>query len=181
VTRAFVAVRPPDSVLDEVAARTAGVELPAGGKWTTRNQWHITLQFLGNDADVDAVTSALDGIDIPVGSLDLSGAGTLPRERRSKYLVLFVYAGREWLRSVADAVAARLAPLGYERDGRDFDPHLTIARFKQRVALAGVCAAVGTEPFEQPWEVAEIGVYESRLGAGPAEYSLRGKIPLRRP
>jgi 2'-5' RNA ligase len=104
----------------------------------------------------------------------------LPRERRSKYLVLFVSTGREWLRAVADAVAARLAPLGYEREQREFEPHLTLARFKQRVALGEVCNLVGSEPFERPWEVSELAVFESKLGRGPAEYLVRGSAPLRR-
>ena len=63
MTRAFVAVRLPDAVLDAVAHRLAELSVP--GRRTTRDQWHLTLQFLGDDADVDAVVAALDGLDVP--------------------------------------------------------------------------------------------------------------------
>ena len=48
VTRAFVAICPPPPVLDAVEARTAAVDIP-GARRTPREQWHITVQFLGND------------------------------------------------------------------------------------------------------------------------------------
>ena len=75
MTRAFVAVSPPDAVLDAVAARAAGVTIP--GRPTTRDQWHVTLQFLGNRADVDAVAAALIGLDAERGTARLGGAGAL--------------------------------------------------------------------------------------------------------
>ena len=58
MTRAFVAVVPPASVLDAVARATAGIDV-ASVRRTTRAQWHVTLQFLGDVGDVDAVASAL--------------------------------------------------------------------------------------------------------------------------
>ena len=58
MTRAFVAICPPDAVLDAIAARVASVP-HANARMTARDQWHITLQFLGDDADIDAIETAL--------------------------------------------------------------------------------------------------------------------------
>ena len=44
-----MAVRPPDDVLDAVAAAVEpGRSGPVGLRWTGREQWHLTLQFLGD-------------------------------------------------------------------------------------------------------------------------------------
>jgi RNA 2',3'-cyclic 3'-phosphodiesterase len=176
VTRAFLAIRPPDDVLDALAARIDGVSLPEGGRWTPREQWHITVQFFG-DVDIDDMTYVLSQLELTGGDARLSGAGTLPRERRSKYLVLFVHPD-EWLVRVADAVAERVAGLGLERDFRDYDPHLTLARFKQRVDLKVPCAAIGPEPIEPRWQVSDLVLYESQLGGGPARHIERVRFPL---
>ncbi len=34
-----------------------------GARWTGEDQWHLTLQFLGNRVDLDAVAVALGGLD----------------------------------------------------------------------------------------------------------------------
>jgi 2'-5' RNA ligase len=57
--RCFVAVWPPDDVLDDLAA----LPRPAAtyARWSTRDQWHVTLRFFGelDEAGVAAATQAL--------------------------------------------------------------------------------------------------------------------------
>ncbi|MEA2686121.1 MAG: hypothetical protein QOE93_1316, partial [Actinomycetota bacterium] len=55
--RLFVAVWPPAPLLDAVAA----LDRPAvpGLRWTGREQWHVTLRFLGAVEDVAAVVAGL--------------------------------------------------------------------------------------------------------------------------
>ena len=57
--RLFVAVWPPADVLDAIEA----LDRPArqGVRWTGRDQWHVTLRFLGRVDDVDSVTGPLAG------------------------------------------------------------------------------------------------------------------------
>ena len=54
--RLFIAVWPPPVVLDAIAR----LPWPAveGVRYTTRDQWHLTLRFLGN-ADIDEAQQAL--------------------------------------------------------------------------------------------------------------------------
>ena len=179
--RAFVAIRPPESVLDAIAARTARLVLPHG-RLTTRDQWHVTLQFLGK-ADVDAVGDALTDIDVGAKEVRLSGAGSLPPERRSKYLVAYLFDADGWVFGLRDAVAERLLPLGFEPDHRDRGaqrlwPHLTLARLKAATRMEDLAAGVGSEPIGEPWTVDEIVVYESQLRSTGAEYAARARIPL---
>src|SRR4051812_29925411 len=58
VTRAFVAVQLPPEVLGAISERTDDVKV-RGARTMTREQWHLTLQFLGDGADVDPVVDAL--------------------------------------------------------------------------------------------------------------------------
>ena len=51
--RLFVAVWPPPEVLDVLAALPR-TERP-GVRWTTRDQWHVTLRFLGMADPAEAV------------------------------------------------------------------------------------------------------------------------------
>jgi 2'-5' RNA ligase len=171
VTRAFVAVRPPDAVLDAVGRVT--LDLP-GARRTPRDQWHITLQFLGDDVDVDAVASALATLSATPAEVQLGAAGPLGNPRRSMVFAVFVRSGGEWLGRVAGEIAERLRPLGFAPDERPFVPHLTIARFKRPTALPrDDGSALG-----DPWTVREVVLFESRLGRGPARHIERAVIPL---
>lgn len=177
MTRAFVAIRPPDTVLDAVTARTAGVELPPGTRRSARAQWHLTVQFLG-DADLDAVVQALPQVDVAPAEVRLSGAGTLPPERRSRYLVLFLSEGAAWAASLATAVADRLATIGFEPEARPFTPHLTLGRARRATDLRAACAGIGAEPVGPSWSVTSLTVYESILRREGARYLPRATVPL---
>jgi 2'-5' RNA ligase len=176
LTRAFVAVSVPDAVLDAVAERTAGLAVP--GRRTTRDQWHLTLQFLGNRADVAAVTDALRGIDVAAGPARLGGAGAFPRAARGTVLWLGMVEGVPLLARLADAVAARLDPLGYERDTRPYRPHLTLARCRTATDLREAIASMGDAPVGPAWRVDALTLYESILGNDRARYVARASIAL---
>jgi RNA 2',3'-cyclic 3'-phosphodiesterase len=177
VTRAFVAIRPPDDVLDAIAARTAGLDF-GDARRTAREQWHLTLQFLGDSADPDAVATALSGLSTVRSAIRLSTIGPLGNPKRSMICACHVSEGGEWVRSLAAEVNARLAPLGHEPEHRPFLPHLTIARFRRATNMKALVAAAGPEPIGGAWPVAEVVVYESRLGRGPAEHLERSRIRL---
>jgi RNA 2',3'-cyclic 3'-phosphodiesterase len=181
VTRAFVAVRPPDAVLDAVrdalAARIAG---PAGDgvRWTTREQWHVTLQFLGNRADVEAVADALRTVAVRTGELRFGGAGAFPNARRGRVLWLGLREGAEWLTQLAAAVGVLLSSLGHVPEARPYHGHLTLARTKAPTDLRPLVEALGDAPVGSAWTAGEVVVYESRLRRAGAEYEPRAHIPL---
>ncbi len=175
--RAFVAIRPPERVLDAIAARVGGLEF-GDARRAPREQWHLTLQFLGDAAEPDAVVGALVGLSSAPGAIRLSSIGPLGNPKRATICACFVCEGGEWLCALAGEVNARLAPLGYEPDDRPFLPHLTIARYRRPVNMAALVAAAGDAPNGDAWLVDEVVVYESRLGRGPAEHIVRGRVPL---
>jgi 2'-5' RNA ligase len=179
MARAFVAVQPPAAVLDAVeSAVGAAVGDVLGARWTTREQRHLTLQFLGNRADVDAVAAALQAIAVPAHEIALAGAGAFPSPRRARVLWAGVTRGAEWLAQLAGAVGTLLTPLGHEPAARPYRPHLTLARWKTAVDARPVVETIGDAALGEPWLADSIVLYESVLRRVGPRYDARAVVPL---
>jgi 2'-5' RNA ligase len=165
VTRAFVAIKPPEPVLDVVEEFVGSLDL-RDTKRTTRAQWHITVQFLGNHADVDAVVAALDELETQSASIQLVGGGGV------RTVVSLGAEPLVWLRALAGEVEGRLGPLGHEPEHRPYRPHLTLARGRRLPRL-------GEEPVGEPWLVESVVVFESQTKPSGAVHIARAEIPLR--
>lgn len=169
-------MRLPDAVLDAVANRVSEVSLP--GRRTTRDQWHLTLQFLGDRADIDEVAAALEGIEAAPGRARIGGAGAFPDARHGRFLWLGMTEGASVLARIAERVADRTAALGYDLEPRPFRPHLTLARCRVPIDLRRVITAIGSEPVGPAWEVDAVSVFESFREADGARYEERATIAL---
>jgi 2'-5' RNA ligase len=178
VGRAFVAVVPPDDVLDAVDAAAASIEVPSTARRTTRPQWHLTVQFLGNKVDFAAVAGALEPLAIRGAPVQLGAAGAFPTERRGRVLWLGMREGDALLAQLAAAVGALLAPVGYAPEARPFHAHLTLARLKAPADLRPVVAALGAGPVGRAWPAEEVVLFRSKPGRGGSEYTARARIPL---
>jgi 2'-5' RNA ligase len=152
--RLFVAVMPPGDVLDRLAALRRP-ERP-GVRWTRRDQWHVTLAFLGEVADPGPVVAALDVAPLAPATAVL-GPAVAALGRR----VVCVPVGG--LGDLAGAVRHAVAP--GERDDRPFRGHVTLARV-QRVRIGDL---VG-EPMGGRFAVGDVRLVRSHLGAGGPRY-----------
>ena len=177
--RAFVAVVPSDEVLDAIKAATAPLRgsVP-DARWTMRDQWHVTLQFLGNHVDLDAVATALGALSEAGGDARLGGGGAFPAEGRGRVLWLGVAEGAELVGRLATAVGALLAPVGYEPDTRPFHAHLTLARLKAPSDLREVVVAFDGMAIGPAWPVGEVVLFQSHTRRTGAEYEQVARIAL---
>lgn len=177
LVRAFVAVVPPDDVLDAVArcAQQVGARLPATARCTTRPQWHLTLAFLGR-ADLDAVAGVLTALAVRPGMVRLGGLGAFPSDRRARVVWLGVREGEQWLAQAAAAVQALVRPLGHEPEARPYHGHLTLARLRTPQDVRDLLG----EPVDggPPFQVSEVVLFESRLRRTGAEYVPRARFAL---
>jgi 2'-5' RNA ligase len=157
--RLFVAVIPPDDVLDVVAA-LARPAMP-GVRWTTREQWHVTLRFLGEVEDPEPVVDALE--DAPLGG---------PREIRlgpavealGRKVVCVPASGAEQL---ADDVVAATRELGRPPDDRPFRGHLTLARLRE-----GSGRRLAGAPIDAAWRCTAVAIVRSRPHPHGARYEV---------
>jgi 2'-5' RNA ligase len=171
--RLFVAVWPPA----EVVTLLEGIRRPAvrGVQWTTPDQWHVTLRFLGNVEDgaldevVDAVGGAIGAVAATAIEARLGPASELLHGR----VVSVPVAG---LDEVGRAVVAATASIGRPPESRAFRGHLTLARLKSVPARAARRLA-GT-PLAATWPVERVDVVRSDLTPDGARYETIGSVGL---
>lgn len=186
--RLFVAVVPPDDVLDDLdehlePRRDAGPEI----RWTDRPQWHVTLAFLGDvperrlDALTDALARSAARRDPLV--LRLAGAGAFPNPYAARVLWAGVEQVRGDLAAVAHGIRHASSSAGASPDGTRFSPHVTLGRFHRPTEATRWIRAL--DAWEGPaWRASELALVESHLGEGRRRrprYEVLAQLPLRPP
>ncbi len=174
--RLFLALRLPEPALDLLEAWQRE-HLPLERvRAAPRDHLHVTLAFLGHrpagelPSIVQALREAVAG-----GPEELRLTPARYRETRSvAMLVLDDQDGRA--DALADGLQERLERLGvYQREGRRWLPHLTVARFRERPGLR-------LEPPNRGTYVlipSDASAYLSRLRPGGAQYEILESVPLR--
>jgi 2'-5' RNA ligase len=165
VTRLFVAIWPPEEVLE----RLADIERPKdpGVKWVPQENLHITLRYLG-DADIDEVIKRLDGVLLPTTTAVLGPAFDLRAERS----IMLPVAG---LDDLAAVVEQSMRGVGTANERRRFLGHLTLARLAKR---ARPDRSVG-RLFGASFEVGEIALVTSTLSERGSIYETVETWPTR--
>ncbi|MCC6463999.1 MAG: RNA 2',3'-cyclic phosphodiesterase [Planctomycetes bacterium] len=161
MTRAFVALDPPEPLRNAVAALCRGVP---GARWVPPEQLHLTLRFLGEqtDAQLAALQQALGRVRVAPFELRLAGPGVFP-PARSRKPARVLWLGLQPCAPLTNLKAALDSVIPQPDEERSFTPHLTLARFK---------APPGPEPADflrtvrvpdEPWRVTEFRLYASEL------------------
>ena len=154
--RLFVGVGPPP----EVAAAVTDLPRPEhpAVRWTTEDQWHVTLRFLGEvaDDDVPQLLAALGDVG-RVAAPGVASLGPTTTRLGASNLVVPV-AGVDEL---AKAVCAGTSRFGAPPEDRPFVGHLTLARGRGGRRIPTVLAG---QPLAASWTVEEVALVRSRLG-----------------
>jgi RNA 2',3'-cyclic 3'-phosphodiesterase len=170
--RLFLALRLPDPILDAIEAWQVG--LRGGGRIVTRANLHVTLAFLGHRPQ-----NELEPI---VGELRAAGAAAAPivfqprgyRETRSVAMLTLddadAHAG-----ALARDLHERLERLGvYRPETREWLPHVTVLRFRQRPRLDPGRPPLGA------FAPSGAAAYLSRLSPTGARYEVLENVALGR-
>lgn len=156
--RLFVAVQPPDAVLDAVARLRRPPRQDV--RWTTRPQWHVTLRFLGDVEDPVPVVAALEAAPL-VACTAVAGPAVRTLGRG---VVMVPVAG---LDALAAGVVAATAGLGRPPEARAFRGHLTLARSRR-----GRVGDLTGEEVDLPFPVEDVRLVRSHLGREVARYEV---------
>jgi RNA 2',3'-cyclic 3'-phosphodiesterase len=172
--RLFVALRPPDSLVDDIQSMSR--PQLAGLRWTRPEQWHVTLDFLGPvaTADVGDLEDALQmRLSLCDGPVTARVEGT-PQALSAKVWVLPV----EGLDHLAAEVRQATGPWRNSDDaGRPFRGHVTLAR-TARTAPHTLLSRLEGPSISGSWAVCEVDLVSSRTLAEGASYTVIGSWPV---
>jgi RNA 2',3'-cyclic 3'-phosphodiesterase len=176
--RLFVAIVPPPAALAELSDQVAPLRLAWPGlRWTGRQSWHVTLAFLGETGDevlpglgVRLERAARRHRALPIAVRD---GGAFPRPRRATVVWAGLAAdGADGaaLAALAASVAAgtRRAGAPSPDEGRQYRPHLTLARLREPADVSPLVAELAGLA-GQPWTARHISLVRSHLPDGPGQ------------
>jgi RNA 2',3'-cyclic 3'-phosphodiesterase len=173
--RLFCALRLPADTVDDLARWQAeAFRAAAGVRLVGREQLHVTLAFLGHRPaeELDAIAAELRAAALSAETATL----TVTRYRETRSVGMLVCddeGGRA--ASLAGDLHGRLERLGiYERERREWLPHLTVIRFRERPRVRPELPELG------PFSPSDAAVYMSTLRPSGAQYSVLESVGVGR-
>jgi len=188
--RLFIALELPEEVLREIenVQRQLQKTAPkAAARWVKPEGMHLTLKFLGDtpESQVEAVKQGMGRAaeGIPPIALRAEGLGCFPDANRPRNLWVGVKGDLDTLRSLHRAIEQEMEPLGFEPEGRRFDPHLTLARTARhstREEQIQLGRLVETSPVGllATWQAHAVSLIRSYLRPDGAFYEQVAETPL---
>ena len=183
--RLFVAVNLPASVrrrLGRLTDELESAELPV--RWTPRENFHVTLRWLGERSadDRDEIARIMSDVARNTDPFEagFGPLGAFPSPRRPRVIWIAVEGGPR-LRLLRDELERRLAAAGYGRDERSFRPHVTLGRARRGAAPGAFrpfVALSGNLGLEDVVTVRKIDLMRSVLGPGSARYESQASAQL---
>lgn len=142
--RLFTAIDVPADVTGKLRALLDQLRPAAKLSWTSIEKMHITTKFIGEwpEDRLEEMRRTLAGIRLPGGvQIAVRGLGWYPNPRNPRVFWAGIDGGEE-LRSLARATDDSVHGIGVAAEGREYSPHLTLARIRERVPLDGLRTAV---------------------------------------
>jgi RNA 2',3'-cyclic 3'-phosphodiesterase len=124
---------------------------------------------------LEQLSSDLRKVPDPPFDLRLAGTGSFGRGPIARVYWLGIETGVEALVKLAGEVEASCLRAGFERELRPFNPHLTLARSRER--RGDVLPELPPPPDLTAWTVTSFRLYRSRLAPGGANYSVLEDFP----
>jgi RNA 2',3'-cyclic 3'-phosphodiesterase len=181
--RAFLAVEVAVSIhaalvdLKRELART-----DAAVRWVRDEGLHATVRFLGAvpDATLLAVRAALARalVTTPCMTVAVRGLGVFPTPTRPR--IVWVELDCPTLHAVAAAVDAALEPLGFAKDPRELQPHITLGRVTGGQGWTRLAAALHAHRADDfgTCQLADLIAYRSDLRRDGAVYTKLWTVPF---
>jgi 2'-5' RNA ligase len=187
--RLFIAVTIPEEVKAKIAAAQAELHrvLPEGAvRWTRREQFHLTLKFLGgvDAARVEALGEAIRAACRGFSPLPLRAerVGFFPDLHRPRVIWVGVQDQAEQLPRLQAAVERATREYATEEREERFAGHVTLARIKgikrpEAEALGKAAAGMADRLFGQ-WTAYQVELMRSELLPQGARHSILASVTL---
>ena len=182
--RTFVAIPLPDeclAILQQLQEKLRSFH--ADVRWVALPSLHLTLKFLG-EVDPSIITELEESLNrasrsISPFSLKLQGIGCFPNLKNPRVIWCGVGGDVDKLSSLQQAVETACTALGFEREERAFQPHLTLGRVNGKRNLQPLLdyIKIGFEA-QTCFTAHYYHVYKSTLKPQGAEYTVLSTIKL---
>jgi RNA 2',3'-cyclic 3'-phosphodiesterase len=142
--RLFTGIDLPQDVKERLDVLISHLRTTAHIKWSPVYNLHITTKFIGEwpKERLDEVVTPLQTVtvDSPV-NVNIKGLGWFPNPQSPRVFWAAVHASPS-LAELARLTEQVAVAAGVPKEDRPFSPHLTLARIKQAVTLAGLRRAI---------------------------------------
>ncbi len=134
--RSFVAIELSGEVKAEIKRLQDVLKVgnPTWLRWVSPESIHLTLKFLGDITSdkIEEITMAITDAASGIGpfSLKVAGPGVFPNPRKIQVVWVGLTGDLDKLSKLQRRIETNMAILGYPEEGREFTPHLTIARVR---------------------------------------------------
>ena len=156
-----------------------------GVRWVRPEGIHLTLRFLGEVAPErieDIWSRAARGVEpIAPFTIGVRGCGGFPTAKRPRVIWIGVEDPSGSLQAMQARVETGVVEVGFPRDERGYNPHLTLGRLNPGKGQGMVAQAIEANRAVDlgQMEVREVCLFRSQLKPTGAEYTKLKVIPLR--
>jgi 2'-5' RNA ligase len=184
--RSFIAVDVGEAIRQRAAdlvdeLRQAGANVT----WVKPQNMHLTLKFLG-DVQAADVPHICDAVQQAVArsepfEFEVRGVGAFPRITRPGAVWLGGGDGTERMAELADRIEGAMRKLGFPREGRRFQPHLTLGRVRGGgPAIQALAELLRQHADFQAGrtEIDEVVIFSSELHPSGPTYEALCRVPL---
>lgn len=137
--RLFTAVEIPENIREQVRGLLDRLRPAAKLNWTRGENLHITTKFIGEwpESRLEQMKTALATVTAPPFDVRIQNIDWFPNARHPRVLYVGITGGRE-LAQLAQATEAAVATLGVAKEDREYSPHLTLARIRERTPIGAL-------------------------------------------
>lgn len=153
-------------------------KLSTKGRWTHTDNFHLTLKFLGDttieqcERIEEQLSNTLDSSNAV--NLSLDDIGFFPGNTEIRVLWLGLKGEIKALQKLNNDIEESMFKLGYEREKRNFNPHITLARNIVLKDNFNIVKEILKEDCKFSFTLSKISFIESQLMDGKRIY-----IPLK--
>ena len=145
--RSFLAIELPGHILRKIEEVQKDLKSSrADVRWVRPEKIHLTLKFFGNieEARIDSIIKAMEGPALKTSSFSLlvRGMGAFPHLKNPRVIWMGLVDPRGALVPFQREIESRLDEIGFEPEGRPFQPHLTLGRVNSNRGRDGLVGAM---------------------------------------
>lgn len=182
--RCFIAIVIPDSLKKQIIEMTDLLKkYDADIKWVNPENIHLTLKFLGNTPQslLTKINETINEAVLPYSPfyIKIYGTGVFPNKKHPRVIWIGI-KDPEILINLRNAIEQSISSLGYQKDEKEFKPHLTLGRVRSQKGIMHIINNL--EDFKDKdfgsIYVDNIKLMKSDLKPKGAEYTCLYDIPI---